>query len=241
MQINTKAIVLHFIKYGESQVIVDLFTEQVGRVSFICPIPKSSKGRAKRQFFQPLTILDVQFDYRQKMKLQRFKDIRIAEPFSTIPFDPYKLSISLFCAEFLYYATRDEQKNALLYDYVEKSILWLDSAVRAFSNFHLVFMLRLSRFLGFFPNLEDYHPGDLFDLRSGCFVGTVPLHKDFLLPADSAQILLLIRLQYETMHLLKISREDRNRCTALILQFYRLHIPDFPELKSFDILRELFA
>ena len=115
MQINTKAIVLHFIKYGESQVIVDLFTEQVGRVSFICPIPKSSKGKTKRQFFQPLTILDVQFDYRQKMKLQRFKDIRIAEPFSTIPFDPYKLSISLFCAEFLYHATRDEQKNALLF------------------------------------------------------------------------------------------------------------------------------
>ena len=241
MLIKTKAIVLHSLKLGDSQMIVEVFTEQMGRVSLVCHISQSAKSKIKKQFFQPLTVIALEFDYRQNVKLQHIRDVRIALPFTSIPFDPFKLSISLFIAEFLYHATRDEQSNPPLFAYIENSIEWLDGSQRSFSNFHLVFMMRLSRFLGFFPNLEDYREGDFFDLRNGVFITIPPLHPDYLRPDEAAKIRLLMRMNFETMHLFAMSRQERNRCAELIIIFYRLHIPNFPDLKSLAVLKELFT
>ena len=239
--VKTRSIVLHSIKYGESKMIVDLFTQQHGRVSFIVSIPKTSKAKVKKQFFQPLSILEIEFDFRMNVPLQRLKDVRLAVPFSSIPFDPFKLSIGMFVAEFLLYSTKSEQENLPLYTYMENSIAWLDGAEGTIANFHLIFMMQLSRFLGFFPNIDDYVQGELFDLREGQFVEMTPVHRDFLDAAESAEILNLMRLNYHTMHLLKMSRLQRNRCAEVIIHYYRLHIPSFPELKSFSILKELFV
>ncbi len=239
--VKTRSIVLHSIKYGESKMIVDLFTQQHGRVSFIVSIPKTSKAKVKKQFFQPLSILEIEFDFRMNVPLQRLKDVRLAVPFSSIPFDPFKLSIGMFVAEFLLYSTKSEQENLPLYTYMENSIAWLDGAEGTIANFHLIFMMQLSRFLGFFPNIDDYVKGELFDLREGQFVEMTPVHRDFLDAAESAEILNLMRLNYHTMHLLKMSRIQRNRCAEVIIHYYRLHIPSFPELKSFSILKELFV
>ncbi len=81
MEVKTRAIVLQTIKYGDAQLIVDFFTEKLGRLSFMVKIPKSSKAKMKRQLFQPLMILNLEFDYRPKANLQRFKDVSIALPF----------------------------------------------------------------------------------------------------------------------------------------------------------------
>lgn len=241
MLTKSRAIVLHSMKFGESQLIVDLLTEVHGRLSFICHVSKSPKGKIKKQFFQPLSLLELEYDFRVKAKLQHLKDIRIAVPFGSIPFDPFKLSISLFIADFLYYASRSEQENPLLYQYVEHSILWLDNTLEHFSSFHLVFMMRLSRFLGFYPNVEEYQEDDYFDLREGRFVSLPPGHPDFVSGGEAKSIRLLMRLTYENMHLCPMSRMERNRCAEVIILYYRFHIPNFPELKSFDILQELFA
>lgn len=240
MEIKTAAIVLHALKYGESQMIVDLFTRAMGRVSFFCNIPKTSKGKIKKQLFQPLTILDVVFDYRPQASLQRFRDLRLAKPFVSLPFDPVKLSISLFVAEFLNYATRDEQQNEPLYDYIEDSLLWLDNVTEQYANFHLVFMMRLSRFIGFFPNLADDDCHQWFDLRNSVFTGTRPAHPDFLEPSEAANITLLMRMDYKNMHLFRLTLAERNRCVEIILHYYRLHVPGFPEMKSLPVLQTLF-
>ena len=144
MLVKTKAIVLHSIKLGESKTIVDMLTERQGRVSFVCRIASSGKAKIKKQFFQPLTLLEREYDSRPGRTLRHIGDIRILTPFRTLPFDAFKLSIALFLAEFLYYSTREEQENEPLFAYVENSILWLDGAERAYANFHLVFMMRLS-------------------------------------------------------------------------------------------------
>lgn len=240
MQMKTKAIVLHALKYGEAQLIVDMLTEEAGRVSFVCHLPKTQRGQGKKQLFQPLTLLEVAFDFRPQNSLQHFRDLRLLMPFASIPFDANKLAISLFLAEFLYHATRDEQMNRPLFNYVENSIAWLDSCQGSFANFHLVFMLRLSRFVGFFPNLEDYAPRCYFDLREGAFVLSAPLHPDFLGPEETARILPLMRMDYTTMHLFRMSHQERNRCLDVLTQFYRLHVPNFPELRSLAVLRELY-
>jgi DNA repair protein RecO (recombination protein O) len=240
MLTKTQAIVLHSLKYGETRLIVDMFTRSMGRQSFIVSIPKSTKAKIKKQLFQPLSILELEFDSRPKVQLQKLADVRLASPFSSIPFHAHKLSISLFLAEFLYYALRGEQENELLFDYVANSLLWLDGQQDRFSNFHLVFLMRLSRFLGFYPNLDHYQSGDYFDLRESMFQSAPPVHRDFLFPEEANKVQLMMRMDFPTMHLYRMSHDDRNRLLEVTLKYYRLHLPDFPELKSVSVFQELY-
>ena len=240
MLTKTQAIVLHSLKYGETRLIVDMLTRSQGRQSFIVSIPKSVKGKIKKQLFQPLTLLEIESDLRPKLQLQKLSDVRLASPFSSIPFDSNKLSISLFIAEFLYYALRSEQHNEPLFDYIVNSIQWLDAQTDRFANFHLVFLMRLSRFLGFYPNLDHYQTGDYFDLRESVFLSTPPVHRDFLHPQEAEKIQLMMRMDFPTMHLFRMSHQERNRLLEVSLIYYRLHLPDFPELKSVSVLQELY-
>ena len=92
-------------------------------------------------------------------------------------------SIALFLSEFLYRAIREEAENRPLFAYLQHSIIWLDECGEGFANFHLVFLMRLSRFLGLYPNLEDYHTGDYFDLLNACFTSIRPqLHSSYINP-----------------------------------------------------------
>ena len=240
MLTKTQAIVLHSLKYGESRLIVDMFTRAFGRQSFIVSIPKTSKSKIKKQFFQPLTLLEIETDIRPKLQLQKLADVRMLTPFASIPFEPDKLAISLFVAEFLYYALRSEQRNELLYDYLENSIMWLDGQQTNYANFHLVFLLRLTRFLGFYPNLDDYEEGDYFDLRESEFMRNTPVHRDFLHPEEAQKVQLMMRMDFPTMHLFRMSHHDRNRLLEISIKYYRLHLPDFPEMKSIEVLQALY-
>ena len=240
MQTKTQAIVLHSIKYGESRLIVDMFTRSHGRLSFIVSLPKSAKAKIKKQYFQPLTLLDIEADIRQKVQLQKLKDVRLASAYTSIPFEPDKLSIGFFVAEFLYYALRGEQQNTSLFDYIVTCITWLDAQPSHYTNFHLVFLMRLSRFLGFYPNLEHYKTGDYFDLRESTFCSVPPVHRDFLVPDEAQKIQLMMRMDYPTMHLYQMTHHERNRLLEVALTYYRLHLPDFPELRSLQILQEMY-
>lgn len=240
MLTKTQALVLRAIKYGESRMIIDMFTRSNGRLSFVVTIPKSPRSKIKKQYFQPLTLLDIEVDVRQRMQLQKLSDVRLSVPFTSIPFAADKLSISLFVAEFLYYALRAEQQNVPLFDYVVNSILWFDGEAAHYANFHLVFLMRMSRFLGFFPNLEHYQEGDYFDLRESQFLSVPPLHRDFLEPDEAAKVQLMMRMDFATMRLFQLSHQERNRLLDVALTYYRLHLTDFPELRSLGVLRELY-
>lgn len=243
MLIKTKAIVLHCLKYGESQYIIDMFTEAMGRVAFIQTVRPTGRGRIRKQLFQPLSILDIEYDHRQRVKLQRLKNAAIACPFASIPFDAFKLSIALFVAEFTAYCTRSEQTNRQMFLFIDNSVRWLDACERGFANFHIVYMLHFARFVGFYPNLDELQGAAAcyFDLRGGCFVAHVPVHRDFLEPSEAGTVRLLMRLDYTTMRLLSLSRSERNRIVEVVLQYYRLHQPDFPEMKSLPVLMQLFG
>lgn len=240
MQTKTQAIVLHSLKYGETRLIVDLFTRSHGRLSFIVSLPKTTRSKLKKQFFQPLTLLEIEVDVRPKVQLQKLNDARISVIYTTIPFQPDKLSISLFVAEFLYHALRSEQQNVLLFDYIASSLQWLDAQEAHYANFHLVFLMRMSRFLGFYPNLEDYCPGCYFDLRESVFTSAPPVHRDFLYPEEAEKLQLMMRMDYPTMRLYRMTHKERNRLLEVALTYYRLHLPDFPELRSLSVLQEMY-
>ena len=239
MIIKTRAIVLHSFKFGEDKIIVDLFTEQQGRVSFVVPISLSTKAKIKKQYFQPFSIIDIEYDYRQTKNLQRIRYVAIAFIYASVPFDSYKLAISLFLAEFTSYAIKGEQKNVPLFNYIVNSLQWLDSCLTSFSNFHLVYMIHLLTFIGFYPNLDDYDNGFYFDLRSGCYTSLPPFHREYLSAEDTALLATFCRMDFSNMHLFKMSHVNRNKLVDVILSYYRLHVPKFPELKSYDVLKEL--
>lgn len=249
MFIETRAIVLRSFKYGETKLITDMLTEQEGRVSFVVSASRPGKpaagraarGKVPKQLLQPMTMLDISYERRPTAQLLSIREAHLAQPYSSIPFDARKLSITLFLADFLCYATRAEQQNNALFAYIENSLQWLDGCNASFANFHLVFLMRLTRFVGFFPNIDDFREGDCFDLRAASFCHAAPLHTDFLAPADAQRISTLMRMNYDSMHLFRMSHDDRNRIIDVLLHYYRLHVPNFPELRSLAVLKQLWA
>ena len=238
---KTIGIVLHTLKYNDSSNVVDVYTKEWGRTSFVVGIPRSRKSGMRSTLFQPLALIEVEADVRPNVRLHRMREVKLAYPFRSLPFHPYKSSIAMFLAEFLYRALKEEAPNEPLFAYLQHSILWLDACEdRSFANFHLVFLMRLSRFLGLYPNLDDYDAGDYFDMVNASFSPIVPSSGVYLKPDEASRIRLLMRMNYDTMHLFGMNRAERGRCLTVINDYYRLHLPDFPILKSLDVLKELF-
>ena len=240
MLTKTQAVVLHSLKYGETRLIVDMYTRSHGRLSFVVPLPKTPKGKLKKQFFQPLTLLTIETDVRPRLQLQKLNSATILTPLISLQTHPSKLCITLFLAEFLYHALKGEQQNEPLFDYVISSLQWLDGCEGMVANFHLVFLMRLARFLGFYPNLDGYSLGCYFDLRASTFCKEPPVHRDLLLPAEAEKVQLMMRMDYATMHVYQLSHHDRNRLLDIALTYYRIHLPAFPELRSLGVLQEMW-
>lgn len=234
-------IVLRTVKYKDTSFIADVYTDTLGRASFMVSMSRSRKSPVKSVLFQPLALVELEADVRPNTSIYKVREAKSGYPFSSLPYDPYKSAIALFLAEFLCRAVREEVENRPLFAYLHHSIVWLDECRSGFSNFHLVFLIRLSRFLGFYPNLEGYTQGACFDLLNACFTPFRPLgHSYYIDSIEAAQLLTLTRVKYDTMHVLSMNRTERMRCLTVIEQYYRLHLPDFPELKSLDVLKELF-
>lgn len=238
---KTQGIVLHTLKYKDTSLIVEIYTEAMGRASFMVGIPRSRKAAVKSVLFQPLALVELEADFRPNATIYKVKEAKSVHPFATLPYDPYKSSIALFLAEFLYRAIREEAENRPLFAYLQHSIIWLDECRGSFANFHLVFLMRLSRFLGLYPNLDNYAVGDYFDLQNACFTSLRPqTHNHYIGPQEASRLTTLMRMNYDTMHLFGMNRTDRTRCLTILNDYYRLHLPDFPVLKSLEVLRELF-
>lgn len=238
---KTLGVVLHILKYKDASIIVDIYTEVTGRASFIVALPRSRKTVVKPMLFQPLSLVELEADFRPNTTIYKIKEAKSFYPFSSLPYDPYKSAIALFLSEFLYRAVREETENRPLFAYLQHSIIWLDECRSGFTNFHLVFLMRLSRFLGLYPNLSNYDKGDYFDLQNACFTPLRPqLHSQYINPEEASRLSMLMRMNYETMHLFTMSRVERARCLLIMNEYYRLHLPDFPVLKSLEVLKELF-
>jgi len=239
MNKKSRGIVLRTVKYGDNRLIVDLLMRDGGRVTVAVKAGSGAKSRQRRQLFQPLSILSMEYRFAPHQQIATVSEVEIAEVYGSLPFDGIKMSIAFFLAEFLLSATRDQHTDTNLYDFVERSLLWLDASERGVSNFHLMFMMHLTRFLGFMPDESSWHEGALFDMREGRFCMSVPLHRDFLNADEASKMLTLLRMSVQNIHLFHMTRAERNRVTDLILQFYHIHLPAFHELKSLAILREL--
>ena len=218
---KTRGIVLHTLRYADQKVIVTMFTEQHGAVSFMVRMPGSRRSVMQNVLLSPLSILEVDMDYQESAHLQRLLDVRVYEPYSSLPYHPMKQTIALFLGEFLYYALREEQTNTALYAYLMNSLLWLDNRHERYANFPVTFLIRLSRFLGFWPDIEEA--------------------RKVILKEEEPFVPFVLRMDFPTMHLFRFSREQRARLMQVLNDYYRLHVPHFPELRSMAILREVLS
>lgn len=245
-----RGIVLRTIRYGDNGYIVDMFTDSHGRMSFMMKRSGGKKrgGSGVSSNLLPLSMLEFECEVRSQQRLPLPKDVTNYHPYQSLHWNPMKSTLSFFIAEFLINALKEEAENRILFRYLEDSLLWLDNADRGISNFHLVFLIHMTQFLGIFPNVD---PLDakltktsrslyFFDLSQSEYRIGQPSHSHFLRPEEARAIPYILNMRYENMHIYKMSGNQRRRCLEVLNDYYRIHLPGFGELKSLDVLHEVF-
>lgn len=240
MIIDDEILIFHALRYSDDQLIVEGLARNYGRVSFVVRISHAPRAKVRHVIFQPMAVLEVQWEEKPRAKLMRPIAARVSQPWSSLHTSPIKAAITLFLAEFLLQVCRHEQSGELFFDYLLHSLTWLDTAEEGFANFHLLFLMRLAQFLGIAPNTSDTGL-PFFDLMAAEFVLRAPAHAYYIYGDEARAFEQLLRMNFSTMHLFQLTRTQRNRILELILTYYRLHIPSLPELKSWEVLREIFT
>ncbi|QRX63142.1 DNA repair protein RecO [Dysgonomonadaceae bacterium zrk40] len=236
---KTQGIVLSTIPYSDTYSITQLFTRDFGRVSYLLPRSKGRKSKINISLFAPLTLLWLEVEHKPLRDLQRIRDATRQFPLYEINSQMAKISLTFFLSELLTRLLHESDHNELLFDYLKNSLETLEATEKGVANFHLAFMLGLTRFMGISPNMEGAGNNRFFDLMNGEFTSYAPLHSHYLNREQSAYLQLLKRMHYGNMHLFHLSRSQRNKIVDSLLEYYRLHTYDFPPLKSLDVLREL--
>jgi DNA repair protein RecO (recombination protein O) len=237
---KTRGIVLYSSKYSDAYSIVHIFTEEFGPTSYLVANAKRKKTRVPSSLFYSLSVLDMEVEHRNLQHIQRLKEAKVHLPVFSLLGNPVKSSIAIFLAEFISKVIKEVEPNKLLFDYILHSVQVLDLSERNYANFHLVFMIRLSSFLGFFPDASEYKKGMFFDMQNGVFTRYKPSHIHFLNPDASESFSLLLRMNYENMTLFRFSRHERKDVIYRIIEYYRLHLVHFADLKSLEIFHEVF-
>ena len=151
MLYKVRGVVLHHIRYRESSAIVHIYTDQFGRQTFMAHSIRGKKAKFRSNLLQPLTLLELEMYHKEKREIQQLKEIHNYIPYTSIPVDPYKSSQAMFLSEILYKVLREEEPNPDLYDFLEHGLQFLDVADQHTVNFHLLFLVQLTRYLGFYP------------------------------------------------------------------------------------------
>lgn len=238
---KSKVIVLNTVKYGDNSLIANCYSERFGRIAFIVGGAHAKKKSAgKAVFFLPLALLDLVFYRKESGSLSRIKEISLSGSFDSIHFEPHKQAISLFIAELLLRTIREAEPNETLFRFLETAICLLDVMQQGEENFHLIFMLQLSRFLGFFPGNSWSRGLPYFDYKNGLYTDSKPSHGFFLDRDDSRLIGLIQQTPFHRADSLLINRIQRNRAVEGLLLFFRFHLDMPMELNSLPVLTQLF-
>lgn len=236
MLVKTKAIVISSLKYQEKSLIVKCFTQSDGLKSyFVQSAFSSKKNNQKIAYFQPLTILEIEANHKNKGTLEHFKEIKLASAYQTINVDIIKSTIVIFLSEMLHHSIQEEEKNEDLFTFLETALLWLDTHEET-ANFHLILLLEITKFLGFYP---DNSENDLqfFEMTEGVFspfqgISCLSEHETFLFKK-------LMNLKFESDQKV-FAGIERQMLLKILLDYYSIHLDGFKKPKSLDVLKEVF-
>lgn len=238
MQFTSKAIVLHQVKYSDSAVIATFFTAQYGIKSFIVRGVRSGRSaKSRRATLQPLALVEVTGSHREKGGLTTLRDIRIYQIYSDLTENPMKISVALFLQEVLYKSIREESPDLELYAFLEDALVTLDK-MPVLHDFHLIFLIRLSRYFGFFPSGNASPNTPVFSLSEGCFVPASRV--EFALNLSESQLLSNLKEANLTDKVLSGNQQRRAMLRALI-KFFQIHLEGMGAIRSLAVFESMFS
>lgn len=236
MRVTTKAIVISALKYQDKSLIVKCFTQSDGLKSYFVHNALSSRSAARKTaYFQPLSILEVEANHKNKGTLETFKEIRLATPYVTIASDVVKSTIAIFLSEVFHHSIREEEKNEALFEFLETALIWFDTHDEV-ANFHLIVLLQATKFLGFFPA----SPKDerYFEMIEGVFADSLAVST--LDEKETHLFKRLLALKFDSEQKI-FSGNERSQLLKILLDYYAFHLDGFRRPKSLDVLKEVFA
>ncbi|WP_372746756.1 DNA repair protein RecO [Lutibacter sp.] len=234
----TKAIVISTIKFGDTSLIATCYTEKSGIKAYLLKgVLSAKKGKIKPAYFQSLNQLILTANHNNKGTLNSIRDIEIVSFYQSLHSDIKKQTIALFLAEILYYSIKEEERNEALYSYLETSFLWLDTH-NDISNFHLLFLLNLTKFLGFYPETNNFN-SLYFDLVEGNFTNL--RSSNSVSGENLVQFKKLFGINFDALHLVQFNAINRQAVLAILIQYFEFHLSGFKKPKSFNVLKAVFS
>ncbi|MEQ8361253.1 MAG: DNA repair protein RecO [Cyclobacteriaceae bacterium] len=217
---KTKGIVFRYTPYGETSIIVNIFTESFGLQSYIVNSVRSKTGKSKIAIYQPLTLLDLVVYHKENAGILRIKEVTCAHPYHTVQSDPMKSCIGMFINEVLNKTVKEQVHADEMCNFIFDALIRLDALARP-ENFHLIFLIKLSKYLGFGPFAKVELGG-------------------LMLNEEEEEILdKLLQCEYEDP--LKMSNDHRRILLDALIRFYSSHIDAMGSIKSVQILREVLS
>lgn len=243
MLLKTRGIILRSLKYSETSLICDIYTEERGLQSYIFSgVRTSSKtSGTKAAVLQLMTLVEMVVYHKENQNLHRSKEIRVLQVYQSLPFETVKRSIGLFCTEVLAKTLREPEANPFLFDFIFNFFTYLDQvALEKTYSLHLFFLLQLASLLGFEPQGEPSPEAPYFNLQEGCYVAETH-NPEFNLDKDYSKLLFeLHNAKIDEVDALPLKKKNRQVLLEKIIAYYNLHIENMPEIKSHTILREIF-
>lgn len=239
MHQNSRAIVLHTVKYSETSIITKLYTENNGLVTFIVKGVRTVKGKSKAALFQPLSILDISYAHRQNKNLQFIKEYRLAHTYHSIPFDSAKSAVGMFLLEVINKALKEYEPDTEMFEFIQHALEWLDTEPLN-PDFHLLFLIHFSRFLGFVPNNNYTADCNCFNLTEGIFTKKYDTQFTVLTETESRYIYELLESNLFQKKNVHTHLADRKRTLKNLIQYYSFHLENF-QLKSPEVLEVVMS
>ena len=236
---DTRGIVIKATKYSETSLVVHILTRDFGMQGFLVQGVYRKKSPFKPSYFQHLNRLNLVIYYKPQRQLQKIKELKISPIFQTIPYHIEKTSIAMFMAEILEKTLKTEEPDELLFSFLQNSIQFLDQWEGKLTNFPLIFLVRLSRYLGFYPHNNYSGQNQYFNIREGIFQPN--WSEEFLtIPAKESEFLsgLVGREDQETTAL-QIPHYSRIILLNKLVDYFRFHLDNFSRIRSTQVLREV--
>ncbi|MCL3780360.1 DNA repair protein RecO [Prolixibacteraceae bacterium JC049] len=237
---KTKGICLHTLKYGETSVIATIYTEELGRQSYMIKGARGKKAKIKANMLQPLFMVDMEVANKPGRELQQLRELKSDFVYSSIPFDIMKNTQALFIAEFLFRSLRHEDPDSKLFQFISNSLKLFDLSEEGSANFTLFFLIELAGYLGIDLKSGNIN-GNYFDMEEVCFVNNEPNHPLFLNRQLTNCLKTFFSGSILNLSEINVSNGERRALFDKITQFFHLHIDGIGEIKSKKVLQEVFS
>lgn len=241
---KTKGLVLRSVKYGDTSLIVSIFTELFGMQSYLVNGVRSasSKQPYRANMFQPSSLLDLVVYHNERNSLQRIKEFKWAVVYEDLYQNIHKNTVALFMSEVIQKCLTQPEANPDLYNFLEDAFVHLDrSKGMETANFPLYFLTHLAYFFGFRLNDNYSEEEHVLDLQEGVFLTDRPAHPYFLDRPMSTFAAELLRAQHpESLEELALNREQRKQLLDAYISYYAFHQPGFGGLRSLSVLHALY-